>query len=421
MFVDHIKIYAKAGNGGDGCSSFRREKFVPKGGPDGGDGGKGGDVILIVDHHTDNLKALFYKPHHKAERGANGKGQRMTGRGGKNLIVKVPPGTLVYEAPDPNAARRAADEFANDYTDEDWKGSYNDANERVEIAPDNFGNELDEDEDEEEDEEEELAEDDATEVTAVDGAEVELMEGDAAPVEEDSTEELTLVADLTEIGQTFVLRKGGIGGMGNWNYRSDTNQAPIETKPSIVGEEGWYFLELRKIADVGLVGFPNAGKSTLLRALSKATPKVAAYPFTTLKPMVGVVDFPGFMRTTIADIPGLIEGAHANVGLGHEFLRHITRCQLLMFVVDTAGVDQRDPISDIEKLRTEIKLYDEELSTRPWFIVANKADLEESEMYLTAMQHRFPKQEIISISAQEGIGLDHLRDRLKELVGKRPE
>ncbi|MCL4109834.1 UNVERIFIED_CONTAM: hypothetical protein GTU68_059581 [Idotea baltica] len=331
MFVDHIKIFAKAGNGGDGCSSFRRAKFIPKGGPDGGDGGKGGDVILLVDHHTDNLKALFYNPHHKAERGANGKGQRMTGRGGKNLIIKVPPGTLVYE------------------------------------------------------------------------------------------EEMKLVADLTEIGEKFVLLRGGNGGMGNWNYRSDTNQAPIETKPAVKGEEGWFFLELRKIADVGLVGFPNAGKSTLLRALSKATPKVAAYPFTTLKPMVGVVDFPGFMRTTIADIPGLIEGAHANVGLGHEFLRHITRCHLLMFVVDTAAVDQRDPISDIEKLRTEIKLYDEELSTRPWFIVANKADLEESEMYLTALQNRFPKQEIISISAQEGIGLDHLKERLKELVGKRPE
>ncbi len=405
MFVDHIKIHAKAGNGGDGCSSFRREKFVPKGGPDGGDGGDGGDVILVVDHHTDNLKALFYQHHYKAERGANGKGQKMTGKSGQDLIIKVPPGTIVYERENPNFGNIDEDDDLNaTYSDEEWGGKWDDeTGERIfEVDQDVQGNELDEDD-----------------------GEVELDESEDAEAIEDPADESDdspkLIADLTEIGQKFVLCKGGVGGKGNWRFRSDTNQAPIETGPATKGEEGWFELELRKIADVGLVGFPNAGKSTLLCALSNASPKVAAYPFTTLKPMVGVVDFPGFMRTTIADIPGLIEGAHANVGLGHEFLRHITRCRLLMFVVDTAAVDQRDPISDIEKLRTEIKLYDEELSTRPWFIVANKVDLEESEVFLTALQNRFPKQEIIPISAAEGEGLDVLKKRLKEMVGRRPE
>jgi GTP-binding protein len=187
------------------------------------------------------------------------------------------------------------------------------------------------------------------------------------------------------------------------------------------GGEGWFNLELRRIADVGLVGFPNAGKSTLLGALSNAAPKVAAYPFTTLKPMVGVVEFPGFMRATVADIPGLIEGAHDNVGLGHDFLRHISRCSVFLFVVDTAGVDQRDPISDIQILRKELRLYDEELGERQWLIVANKIDLEESEMYLNAMKARFPKQEIFPISAQNGDGIEDLKKRLCEISGKRPE
>nr|MBP6784421.1 50S ribosome-binding GTPase [Verrucomicrobiales bacterium] len=186
------------------------------------------------------------------------------------------------------------------------------------------------------------------------------------------------------------------------------------------GEEGWFYLELRRIADIGLVGFPNAGKSTLLGAISNASPKVASYPFTTLTPMVGVVEFPGFIRTTVADIPGLIEGAHANIGLGHDFLRHISRCSYLLFVVDTAGVDQRDPISDLQILRKEIKLYDEELSERPWMIVANKIDLPESAANLEALKLRFPKQEIFPISANTGEGIDALKRHLCELSGQRP-
>ncbi|NLT71676.1 MAG: GTP-binding protein [Verrucomicrobiaceae bacterium] len=229
-----------------------------------------------------------------------------------------------------------------------------------------------------------------------------------------------VIADLTEVGQRYTLCTGGVGGKGNWRFRTDTNQAPIEFTEGTKGDEGWFYLELRRIADIGLVGFPNAGKSTLLGAISNAAPKVAAYPFTTLTPMIGVVEFPGFLRTTVADIPGLIEGAHANVGLGHDFLRHISRCAYFLFVLDTAGVDTRDPISDLQILRTELKLYDQELSERPWLIVANKMDLPEAAAKLDALQTRFPKQEIFPLSADTGAGVEELKKRLCELAGERP-
>ena len=402
MFVDHIRIFAKAGDGGHGCTSFRREKHAPKGGPDGGDGGRGGDIILVVDHHTDNLKEFFFRPNQKAERGVHGQGQRKTGKSGKHLVLKVPAGTIVYRTTPPvPKKKRAEDEFEEEEfpEDGDWSGKFvsDGDGQRViqtdpdELAAEDAGNELDETEEFED-------------------------EVDAPPPHPYGV----VVADLTEIGQRFVLCEGGIGGKGNWNFRTDTNQAPIEFTMGEPGEEGWFNLELRRIADVGLVGFPNAGKSTLLTALSNATPKVASYPFTTLKPMVGVVDFPGFYRATVADIPGLIEGAHNNVGLGHDFLRHISRCSVFLFVVDTAGVDQRDPISDIQILRKELRLYDEELGERQWLIVANKIDLEESQMYLSALKTRFPKQEIFAISAETGEGLAELKERLCRLVGKRP-
>lgn len=375
MFVDHIRIFAKAGDGGHGCSSFRREKFEPKGGPDGGDGGDGGDVVLLVDSHTDNLRSFFYKPNQKAEKGQPGQGRKKTGRSGKDLVLKVPPGTVVHRAEAPTP-RRAPDSEWEDLP-EDENGFGDDA------LPE--------------------AETDA----AQPGAEHALGAGE-------------VVADLTEPGQRFVLCAGGVGGKGNWRFRTDTNQAPIEFTEGTKGEEGWYHLELRRIADVGLVGFPNAGKSTLLGALSNAAPKVASYPFTTLTPMVGVVEFPGFMRTTVADIPGLIEGAHRNVGLGHDFLRHVSRCSVFLFVVDAAGVDQRDPVSDIEILRQELKLYDERLVERPWLVVPNKMDLPEAADGLDALRTRFPRQEILPISADTGEGLDALRQRLCELAGRRP-
>lgn len=372
MFVDHIRIVAKAGNGGNGSASYRRGKGEPKGGPDGGDGGRGGDVILKVDPHTDNLKAFFYQPRYKAEPGNNGAKNQKTGRSGKNLILKVPPGTVVYRG-----------------------------GQAVEAVPDGGG---------------------------FDGDGL-LVDQDEAPspgfdiVPEEQALATEPVVDLTEAGQTFVLCKGGRGGKGNVHFKSSTNRAPVEVEAGGLGEEACFYLELRKIADAGLVGFPNAGKSTLLRALSAAKPKVAAYPFTTLKPMVGVVEFRGFSRATIADIPGLIEGAHDNVGLGHEFLRHIMRCRLLMFVVDMAGAEDgsRHPVGDIELLRKEIKLYHEDLATRPWVIVANKMDLPGSQANLAVVRQRFAKIEVIPISGGDGTGLGDLKERLQELIGRRPE
>lgn len=349
MFVDHIRIYAKAGDGGNGVVSFRREKFVPRGGPDGGDGGAGGDIVLVVDPHTDNLRQYFYDPKLIAKRGDNGAGVRKTGRSGKRVIGKVPPGTVIYRS---NAS------------------------------------------------------------TVQEAAEMERSEEGI---------DLEPVADLTEYGEEFVLCAGGKGGMGNWHFRTSTNQAPIEHTLGTEGDEGVFYLELRRIADAGLVGFPNAGKSTLLGKLSHAKPKVAAYPFTTLQPMVGVVEFNSFRRCTVADIPGLIEGAHENRGLGHEFLRHITRCKLLLFVIDMAGVDGRDPIKDLEILRTEIKEYDEDLAKFPWLVLANKMDLEGAPENLETFRQRFPKVEILPISADMEEGLDELKQILDERLGYRPK
>ena len=343
QFVDHIRVYARAGDGGNGIVHFRREKYVPKGGPDGGDGGDGGDVILEVAANTDNLTHLFFNSKLVAEGGAQGEGREKTGKGGRDKVTKVPPGTMVFSAPE-------------------------------------------------------------------EGGRVD-----------NPMSELELVADLTTVGERFVLAKGGVGGKGNVHFKSATNQAPQEHTLGTPGEEGEFYLELRQIADAGLVGFPNAGKSTLLGALSAAKPKVANYPFTTLQPSVGVLEFKGFSRATMADIPGLIEGAHDNVGLGHDFLRHIMRCQLLLFVIDTPGSEGRDPIEDLQKLRTEIKLYSEELAARDWLIIANKMDLDEAGERLGHVRARFPKIEVIPVSAQTGQGIDELKVRLRELIGARPE
>jgi len=345
MFIDHIRIFAKAGDGGDGVISWRREKYVPRGGPDGGDGGAGGEVILVVDPSTDNLRQYHFDPKLIAENGKNGAGGRKTGKSGKRVIGRVPPGTVVYRA---SAAT---------------------VQEAVEMERSEEGIDLDP------------------------------------------------IADLTEIGEEFVLCKGGEPGKGNWNFRTPTNRTPVEHTLGTPGDLGVFYLELRRIADAGLIGFPNAGKSTLLGKLSAAKPKVAAYPFTTLQPVVGVVEFPGFRRCTIADIPGLIEGAHENRGLGHEFLRHITRCRVLIFVLDMAGSEGRDPLSDLEILRREIKEYDEELARFPWKVVANKMDLSDAADHLAAFRLRFPKVDIIPISAEYDEGLDDLRQMLDNEVG----
>ncbi len=367
MFVDHVRVFAQAGNGGDGCASFRREKYVPKGGPDGGDGGHGADVVLKVDPHVDNLRAFFFKPNLKAGNGEHGMGRQRTGKSGKRLVLPVPPGTLVYETkqstgPEPENV-------------EDGMAFFYDLEAQAE----------------------------------------EVLDTDA------DAERGELIADLTEPGDEFVLCSGGRGGKGNVHFKSATNRAPEERTPGEEGESGFFYLELRQIADIGLVGLPNAGKSTLLSVLSAAKPKIASYPFTTLKPQVGVIEFPGFRRATIADIPGLIEGASDNAGLGHEFLRHIWRCRLLLFVVDMAGTEGRQPVEDLEVLRREINLYDTDLGKRPWLVVANKQDLPEFEAHLTAFRERFPKVEILPVSASEGDGIDRLRERLDELAGRVPQ
>ena len=358
MFVDRIKVFAQAGKGGRGSVSFRREKFVPKGGPDGGDGGRGGDVVLRAERHVDNLANLFYEPIIKAKDGGHGKGKKMAGRAGANKIVKVPVGTIVWRAED--------EKFSTSNADKSRAGAQ-------QRTPDS----------------------DQSAIRALQS-------------------EMDLIVDLVRDGEEFVLCRGGAGGKGNVHFKSSRNRAPRQYTDGEEGEQGYFLLELRTIADAGLVGYPNAGKSTLLRKLSAARPKVAAYPFTTLHPVVGVMELPGYRHATIADIPGLIEGAHRGVGLGHEFLRHITRCPILIFVIDVAGSEGRSPVEDLQNLRKEIDLYDPMLSSRPWLIVANKMDLPNANENLETLQEKFSKVRIVPISAANGEGIDTLKKALAE-------
>ncbi len=354
MFVDRIKVFAQAGSGGRGCVSFRREKYVPKGGPDGGDGGRGGDVILRADRHTDNLSNLFYEPIIKARNGGHGMGKKMHGRAAPPKVVKVPVGTIVWE------------------TAEGQRPTAGEVMQQIEDRSDPDG----------------------------------------------PSSKIKPIADLTQDGQDFLLCHGGKGGKGNVHFKNSRNRAPREYTEGDEGDQGHFLLELRTIADAGLVGYPNAGKSTLLRNISAARPKVAAYPFTTLHPIIGVVEFSAYRRATIADIPGLIEGAHQGRGLGHEFLRHITRCRILLFVLDAAGSEERSPVEDLQQLRREIDLYDSTLSSRPWFIVANKMDLPGADENLKTLRKRFPKIDIVAVSAAKGQGIDELKKKLAEWLGR---
>src|SRR5438477_2600138 len=359
MFVDRIKVFAQAGKGGRGCASFRREKFVPKGGPDGGDGGRGGNVILRADRHVDNRANLFYEPIIKAKDGGHGMGKKMSGRAGADKVVKIPVGTVVWRGEQTMPMIPSELEASHEITSTaPWQDSLTSH--------------------------------------GMTGAEV--------------------VADLTRDGQDFVLCLGGAGGKGNVHFKSSRNRAPRQYTEGEEGEQGHFLFELRTIADVGLVGYPNAGKSTLLRKISAARPKVAAYPFTTLHPIIGVVEFPGYRRVTIADIPGLIEGAHRNLGLGHDFLRHITRCRFLLFVVDVAGSEGRNPVEDLRNLRREVHLYDPALSKRPWCIIANRMDLPEARENLETLQNSFPTVEVAPVSASTGQGIEGLKTKLEKLV-----
>ena len=328
MFVDRAKITVRGGKGGKGCVSFRREKYVPKGGPDGGDGGHGGDVILRASKHEQSLVAFHYMPHFEGAKGGHGKGKGQHGRRGDPKILDVPVGTWVTDA-----------------------------------------------------------------------------------------ESSELIADLCADGQEVVVARGGRGGRGNCRFVTSTRRAPRMADP---GEEGGVReiqLELKVLADVGLVGYPNAGKSTLLAAISDAHPKTAAYPFTTRHPVVGVVEFPDYHRLTVADIPGLIDGAHENVGLGHEFLRHIERARVLLYVLDAAGVDGRTPWDDFAALQRELALYQEELVRRPFLVVANKVDMPAARENVERLRRELDTP-VLSISAIHGKNVQRLASRLRDLLAE---
>lgn len=331
MFVDQAKIYVKAGDGGNGIVAFRREKYVPMGGPAGGDGGRGGHVVMIADQGLHTLMDFRYKRHYKAERGAHGQGKKMHGRNGEDLIIRVPVGTVIKDA-----------------------------------------------------------------------------------------ETGEVLADLTEPNQAVTVARGGRGGRGNTRFVSPTHRAPSFAEKGEPGEERWLGLELKLLADVGLVGFPNAGKSTLISRLSAARPKIADYPFTTITPNLGVVSLPDGDGFVVADIPGLIEGAHLGAGLGHDFLRHIERTRVLLYVLDTAETEGRDVVGDFQVLAGELEKYNPELARRPRVIAANKMDIEGAGANLEKLRQALPEEEIFPISAVAGDGIDQLLYRLSELVRALP-
>ncbi|RGY02419.1 GTPase ObgE [Blautia sp. OF03-15BH] len=336
MFADRAKIFIRSGKGGDGHVSFRRELFVPNGGPDGGDGGKGGDVIFEVDEGLTNLSEYRHRAKFTAEPGEQGGKKRCHGANGKNLILKVPAGTIIREA-----------------------------------------------------------------------------------------ESGKVIADMSGDNKRQVILKGGRGGQGNMHYATATMQVPKYAQPGQAAQELWVNLELKVIADVGLVGFPNVGKSTLLSRVSNAKPKIANYHFTTLNPMQGVVDLGDGSSFIMADIPGLIEGASEGVGLGHEFLRHVERTKILLHVVDAASTEGRDPIDDIYKINEELKNYNEELASRPQIIAANKTDViyAEDEDPVEKIRAEFEPQgiRVFPISAVSGKGVKELLSYIWEVLKELPQ
>jgi len=330
MFFDEAKIYVKGGDGGNGCVSFRREKYVPFGGPNGGDGGKGGDVYLVVNPHLNTLVAFKRQRHFKAQRGGHGRGKNQTGRSGEDLVIEVPPGTVVRDA--------KTGEF---------------------------------------------------------------------------------IADLTEPGQKVLVARGGRGGRGNAAFATPTNQAPRIAERGEPGQERWLHLELKLIADVGIVGVPNAGKSTLLAAVSAARPKIADYPFTTLEPNLGVVALDEATSFVMADIPGLIEGASRGAGLGHTFLRHIERTRLIVHLLDGASPN---PLRDYETINEELALFDEKLAAKPQLVVLNKIDLPQAQAIWPAVKEAIEARgkPILSISALTGQGVREMLGRVAEMLKALP-
>jgi len=370
MFVDEIKVTVAAGHGGPGCVAFQRESFRPKGGPSGGNGGKGGDVILEADHDINNLVAQYYQPRLIAPSGEPGKGKGMDGKAGPDLVIKVPCGTMVWKVSDAGVTSASAPPA----------GVVSHAEGGVFLEVD--------------------------------------LEAEEPVVVRDPEAEGELVADLTEHGQRLVLCRGGRGGLGNRNFATSVRQAPRFAQPGEPGEAGHYRLELSLLAEVGLVGYPNAGKSTLLSAISKARPKIAPYPFTTLHPQIGVLEYDNFNRLTVCDVPGIIEGAHENVGLGHAFLRHIRRCRVLVLLIDMAGTEGRAPWEDYENLLRELGCYDPAMFEKPRLIGANKMDEPAAEANLKKFRRRVRGVPILSLAAAFDVGLDRFRQAIREAVEK---
>ena len=325
MFIDRARIQVKAGDGGDGMSSFRREKFVPKGGPSGGDGGRGGDVVFIVDNNVNTLLDFRYKRKFVAKNGDNGQTKNCYGQKAEPLYIKVPPGTIIKD--------------------------------------------------------------------------------------EESGE---VLADLTEVGQETVIVRGGRGGRGNARFVSSINRSPTFSEKGEPGEGRSLVLELKLLADVGLVGYPSVGKSSLVSMVSAARPEIAEYHFTTLVPVLGVVSLGPEHSFVIADIPGLIEGAHEGVGLGHDFLRHVERTKIIVHVVDVSGIEGRDPIEDYQRINKELKLYNERLANRPQIVAANKMDLPEAQENYQRFKEFIESEgkEIFPISAATNEGLKELMIRV---------
>ena len=327
-FIDEAKFFVKGGDGGNGCVSFRREKFVPKGGPDGGDGGDGGDVIIRASRRLGSLIDFRYRSHFNAERGLHGQGKKKHGRNGADCIVNVPMGSIIKDAE----------------TDE-------------------------------------------------------------------------VIVDLIEDGQNIIVAKGGVGGRGNTHFTSSTNRSPRLAGKGKPGSERWLRIELKLLADIGLVGLPNAGKSTLLSALSAAQPKIASYPFTTLKPHLGVLQSADHRPCIIADIPGLIEGAHQGAGLGHKFLKHIERTKIILHIIDASGSIE-NTINEHKTIESELLNYNEELLQRRQILLLNKTDLIQDSDQLEKLEKIFINKglKVIHISALTGDGIENLKDILLETI-----
>ena len=335
MFVDEVDIHVEAGSGGNGCLSFRREKFVPRGGPDGGDGGGGGSVFIVATPTKNTLVDFRFHPEFKARRGQHGQGSNRTGQTAEDLEIGVPPGTLIFEK-DPAGG------------------------------------------------------------------------------------EMRLLGDLAEEGQRILVAKGGRGGRGNARFVSSTNRAPRRTEPGEEGEERQLQLQLKLIADVGLIGFPNAGKSTLISRISAARPKIANYPFTTLVPNLGVVTLGDDRSFVVADVPGLIKGAHEGTGLGHQFLRHIERTKVLVHLVDVSGASGRDPVDDFITILDELERFSPTVAAKPQIVVANKMDAVDDVERVKALERRVKKQGLpfLRISAATGEGITALLEAAWKEIAK---